>query len=564
MTHRYDMVLLHAPSVLDFHQRDDVLFAHLGNSDSVHVSPIFEMPPVGMLGLRDHLSRRGWRVGWFNVAARMLRDPDLDIAGFLERLDAPLFGIDLHWLVHAEGALSLARWIHAVHPGSKVLLGGHGATYYADELIQREEIDLVQPGYDTLEQVHQLLAARNHPAQLASVPDLLYKVGGEARRNPPFPELPPYRAAVDWGELFDGQTDRTPYHLVLPQAGCRYNCRWCGGSAAASRRLFGLRGEAHKRPGMLAEEIASVATGPRGPSPGHTITLIDFFHEDGDRLEAALSGLRSGAVATAHYSLHRLPPVERIRKMTAVTRTILELSPDSHDPAVAAASGRDAYSMEQMESFIAALQREVRSFEIYFMIGLPGQTEASVHETVDYCADLLRRFPAGRVVPFLCPMLPFLDPASDIFEEPSQYGYTLHHRSLEDHRQALLSPTWRGRLNYATDRLSRDDLVRVSYDAVIRLTRIKAKAGLLPSSTAHNLVDLLQETKTLITSIERTLARPAGDDRDRAWRKCKNSILEYNSANVTTIRSQQRPIDLDFASRQWFDTDEAFDRVLGR
>ena len=42
---KYDIILLHAPSVYDVRQRDDVLLAYLSNPDSVRVSPIFEMPP---------------------------------------------------------------------------------------------------------------------------------------------------------------------------------------------------------------------------------------------------------------------------------------------------------------------------------------------------------------------------------------------------------------------------------------------------------------------------------------------------------------------------------------
>ena len=34
----FDLILLHAPSVYDFRERDDVLFAYLSNLDSVHVS----------------------------------------------------------------------------------------------------------------------------------------------------------------------------------------------------------------------------------------------------------------------------------------------------------------------------------------------------------------------------------------------------------------------------------------------------------------------------------------------------------------------------------------------
>lgn len=57
---------------------------------------------------------------------------------------------------------------------------------------------------------------------------------------------------------------------------------------------------------------------------------------------------------------------------------------------------------------------------------------------------------------------------------------------------------------------------------------------------------------------------PDGDKREDALWQRKKSIFEYNSENLSAIRSQPRPIGLGFAARQRFDTDEAFDSVLGR
>ena len=87
---RFDVLLVHAPSVYDFRHRDDIVFAYLGNSDSVHVSSIFEMPPVGVLALAQHLRRCGLRAEFFNVASRMLRDPGFDVEAFFRRAPADL------------------------------------------------------------------------------------------------------------------------------------------------------------------------------------------------------------------------------------------------------------------------------------------------------------------------------------------------------------------------------------------------------------------------------------------------------------------------------------------
>ena len=46
-TLKADLFLLHAPSVYDFRERDDVLFAYLSDSVSVNVTSIYEMYPIG-------------------------------------------------------------------------------------------------------------------------------------------------------------------------------------------------------------------------------------------------------------------------------------------------------------------------------------------------------------------------------------------------------------------------------------------------------------------------------------------------------------------------------------
>jgi clorobiocin biosynthesis protein CloN6 len=44
-------------------------------------------------------------------------------------------------------------------------------------------------------------------------------------------------------------------------------------------------------------------------------------------------------------------------------------------------------------------------------------------------------------------MVPFLDPGCRFFEEPEQNGYRIFHRTLEEHRQAMVEPLWHRRLN---------------------------------------------------------------------------------------------------------------------
>ena len=77
-------------------------------ADAVPSTPIFEMYPIGMTSLAAFLERNHYNVEIVNLAYRMLQDRALDAAALIARLEAPVFGIDLHWLPHVQGALAVA------------------------------------------------------------------------------------------------------------------------------------------------------------------------------------------------------------------------------------------------------------------------------------------------------------------------------------------------------------------------------------------------------------------------------------------------------------------------
>ena len=131
-----DLFLLHAPSVYDFRERDDILFAYLSDSDSVNVTSIYEMYPIGFFSIKQRLREHGFNTEIVNLASLMLMHPQIDVDRLLARLEAPVFGFDLHWMAQCHGSIELAKKLKAIHPESLIIFGGISATYYADELIQ--------------------------------------------------------------------------------------------------------------------------------------------------------------------------------------------------------------------------------------------------------------------------------------------------------------------------------------------------------------------------------------------------------------------------------------------
>lgn len=551
-----DVALVHAPSVYDFRDRDDILFAYLANSDSVHVSPIFEMPPIGVIAIEQYLKSMGKEVVFYNVASHMLRESKFDVEDFLGRLDAKFLGIDLHWLAHAQGALELAAIYKKYHPQGKVFLGGISATHFHKEVISYSHVDYVLRGADTLEAVFDLIESENQPDRLMKVSGLTWKHDERVITNTIQKNADTYSVSVDWNQVFCGKTGEvTPYNLVIPQYGCEYNCYWCGGSRYTNKKELNLDGVVQKKPNMLERELQSIL---KSGSRKHTITMINYWHEYEELLNAVNDVFCSDQIDKVHISVRRLPKPERFAKLDWGKKLVIELSPDSHKIDICRGCGHGHYTMEEMEEFIDALMGSVYSFEVYFIIGVPGQTKENVLDTVEYCEQLLKKYEGKRVIPYICPMLPFLDPGSVFYDKAEKFGYRILHKSFEDYRTALLSMNWKDRLNYETRWMSRDDLVDITYEAVRRLTELKAQYRILPRGICDGIVELIDRTKDILAQIDFFQNMPETSDKEKMCIEIKKMILEYNREQLSRVRSQQRPLDLGFARLQWFDTEAAF------
>ncbi len=184
-----------------------------------------------------------------------------------------------------------------------------------------------------------------------------------------------------------------------------------------------------------------------------------------------------------------------------------EVSPESHDENVRRASGKYYGNQEMEQSIRHALDQGCSKFDIFFMIGLPRQTPASVMDTIDYCEHLLQRFDR-RVNPFISPLAPFLDPGSMAFEKAEEVGYRVFFKTLEDYRNALLSPSWKYTLSYETKWMSRDEIVESSYQAGLRLNRLKEQFGLLDRKTAERTERRILLAREMIRRIDEILSLP--------------------------------------------------------
>jgi B12-binding domain/radical SAM domain protein len=513
-----DLVLLHPPAIYDFRTKP----AFLGPlADAVPSTAMFEMYPIGLTSIAAFLERNHYNVEIVNLAYRMLQDERFDVVDHLRRMSATVFGVDLHWLPHVQGALAIVEIVKRVRPESYTLLGGLSASYYHDELVRHPAVDFVLRGDSTEEPARQLLQALRESRPLDTVANLTWKrPDGAVVVNPltfvprdlDYVDVPAYRYLLR--SVFKYRSLRNlvphlewlhyPITLLLTARGCTEDCSVCGGSRSAYRLLCNRQRPAFRSPEKLADDVATIGTFSRAP--------IFVVHDP------RMGGMQR-AVRLFSLLARLQPPNEMVFELyypgsdaffEMIARSVptwsVEITLESPDEALRRRNGKFPWSNDVVEETIErALAHGCRKLDVFFMTGLPGQRYEDALEIGRYCEHLLERFGAdGRLRPFVAPLGPFLDPGCRAFEQP-QLGYTTFCRTLEDHRRAFLHNGWQKILSYETSGMTRDEIVRATYDVAERLNDLKHRYHLIGDRTHA-------EVRFRLTIARQVIANMADDE----------------------------------------------------
>jgi B12-binding domain/radical SAM domain protein len=539
-----DLLLLHAPSVYDFRERA-ILYGPV--SDMVPSSTVFEMYPLGFLTIASYLHDRGMSVRIVNLALRMINSRRFDVPRFLARQKPKALGIDLHWLPHAHGALEIARIFKELHPDIPIIMGGLSATYFHRELISYPQVDFVLRGDSTEPPLHELLLALRSGASLDHIANLTWKDTQGVHVNPlsfvpmslDYVDLRPdlmVEMVMRYRDLestlpFNGWWNN-PITTVFTVKGCAFECVTCGSSHTSCTQLTKRQKPVYRSPASLVANMQAIGHLVHGP-----ILLVgDLLMASPEHAAEVLERLRQADLPNMIvFEFFALPPVSFLRDIDRCVRNwSMEFSPESHEQAVRdAQEGESGYTTADMEAiFSEALRLRCQRIDVFFMIGLPAQTTASVRGTVEYCGHL---FALGdkRLSCFISPMGPFIDPGSRGFEQPERFGYRLFARTLEQHRQLLIQPTWEHILNYETKWMTRRELVDATYDAAERLNELKIRHGRLSRRRGRRVARGIVAARALRARLDAGIAR--GDAGDAAA-ALKGEISRFSISTVCDKR----------------------------
>ena len=539
-----DLLLLHPPSVYDFRE-EAILYGPI--SDLIPSSTVFEMYPLGFLTMSSYLQDRGWTVRIVNLALRMLNDQRFNVPSFLAKLRPKAVGIDLHWLPHAHGSLEIARIVKDVHPDVPVIMGGLSSSYFHRELIEYPQVDYVLRGDSVEPPLHQLLTALRAKRSLTEIPNLTWKTDGDVHVNP----LTYMPNALDEADIrpdrmvemvlryrdlasvlpFNGWWQH-PITAAFTVKGCAHECVTCGSSRTSCGHVTSRQRPVFRSPANLVKNMADISRLSRGP-----IFLVGDLHQAGeDHAVEVLDRLRGvGLPNEVIFEFFTMPSRDYLERIDrSVRHWSIELSPESHDPAIRRIQDETTFfSNDEMERTIDdALSLRCTRVDVFFMVGLPHQTPESVDATIDYCERLFRTYDR-RLSCFISPMGPFLDPGSRGFEDPEGFGYRLFARTLEEHRQLLVQPTWEQILNYETAWMTRAQLVDATYDAAERLNELKLQHGRISKRQGQTVAGHIREARNLRSRLASANGNPGSSE---SLERLKGEISRYSISTVCDKR----------------------------
>jgi B12-binding domain/radical SAM domain protein len=458
------------------------------------------MYPIGLTSIAGYLERFGYRVKIVNLAARMLHNRRFDVEKKIRGLQSTAFGISLHWLPHAQGSIEIAKLVKKYHPNVPVIFGGLSATYYHRELIQRECVDFVMRGDSTEKPMLTLMEEiKSGGMSFSAVPNLTWKRSGQVfvnqlsrvPANLDDIDIPDYRYAVRAVFKYRSLLDVLPYHgwleyplsALLTMRGCTQDCSLCGGSRSAYDLNCKRLRPAMRSPAKLIEDIEFIQRFSRTP-----IFVIGDIRQGGMKYvdefleRVAVFQPKNELVFELFWSAEEdfFSKIER-----KVPQYSLEITLESADENIRRENGKFACSNDSIVRLVrSALDHGCRKLDIFFMVGLPHQTRESALRNVDFCEEIHKACGLDRrLFYFIAPLAPFLDPASRAFERPESFGFKRLATTLEEHIRLFSAPSWEYILNYETDTLDREQIVKTMYASVEKLNDFKLKYGLIDTDT---------------------------------------------------------------------------------
>ena len=484
----YDVLLLHPPAIYDF--RKKAIFPGpigytVGGSTTQFITP-----SIGVLSIAEYLDRHGYSVRVDNIGERMVTDPDFDIEKHIGNLKAKVFAVGLHWSVHSQGAIEIARLCKKLHPEAMVVLGGLTATVFHEELVRKYEfVDAVIRG-EAEKPFLLLMRALEQHQDLGEVPSLTFRNGDGNISSVPLMEpsvdldefeftrldlLEPKKAIFTPGLL--------PNWTIPISRGCTHNCVSCGGSAYSYRTHLGRKRPAFRSPEKIAEDLQKLS------AQGVQLVFLCQDPRMGGKEYCGqlLTTLQKEQFQLSQLTMELFSPADEefMKELAKINVPIgLTISPESGVDSVRGAHGRK-YTNEELLQTIELCRKYGIKLGTFSMLALANDNSETIKKTWDSWEQIVRlNMTFDAPVDYAFGPMILLDPGSLAFDRPSSYGYHLVFKDLEDYVKGMSFPSWHQWISYQTKFLNRDQITKLTIDSLEYSINLRERAGFYSKSDA--------------------------------------------------------------------------------
>jgi B12-binding domain/radical SAM domain protein len=491
MNMQYDAILIHPPAIYDF--RSKILsYGPVGYTVRESTDQ-FIIPAVGILSIADYLDRNGYKVVVDNLGERMVYNLIFDAEEHIKRISAKVYAIGLHWCVHSQGAIEVAKLCKKLHPDAMVVMGGLTSTVFSSEIIEKYEfIDAVIRG-EAEKSFLALMRALENGNSLDEVPNLTFRDNnGNVRINQlmePCSNLDEFEfTRLDLLEPKQAvYPESTPPHWSIPICrGCIHNCISCGGAAYSYRKYMGRKKPAFRSPEKIVEDIQKLNA--------QGIYIVFLFQDPrmggSEYCNRLITTLSNSDVQLNGLTMELFGPANEgyIKKLAGTGIPInLTMSPESGSDSVRISHGR-SYTTGDIFKTVEYCKKYGITLGLSTMIALAKDTPRTVAETwqmwEQICIKNLK-IPGDKLVSYAFGPMLLLDPGSIGFDNSPDKGYSTIFKNLEDYIRGMSLPVWNQWISYETKLLDRKAITKLIVDSLERSINLRKQYGFYSAEQAE-------------------------------------------------------------------------------
>ncbi len=365
----------------------DILYIHSSQNPLGEDNVRFAYVPMGLIGILNNLRSKGYEVIGVNYAIERSLNPHYQVDDTLREIEYKVLLTDLHWYMHAFGAMYIAERSKAVNPHIPVVIGGYTTTIYAQEILENFPcVDYAVTGDSDLPNAMLMDSLLGKGTPIEKVPNLFYRKDGKV-----------VRTADTWvqtslddidfitADYFDhadklchvtsgGVTRQASERWIEIARGCKFNCAYCCGANANMQTLFNRCNILLRSPEKVAEDFCRLEReGIYHVAVSHDPQMFgkEYYHK-------LFAEIRKQNVKPGLYlECFQLPTKDFIDDMLQTFNPghiLLAISPISGNEELRRKNGK-LFSNDALYETVEYLLACKLKVQLYYTLNLVGETE---------------------------------------------------------------------------------------------------------------------------------------------------------------------------------------------